>query len=176
MQMYKKKCRTYNAAPPDGKNRSGTDGMSRMARKTGTRTQNRTGGYGGTGKLAYLCVSKSSRNIMDTIERIARRNRLRAGRGHPRLAARGDMAVGRRRGATGRIAAVGPADEAPRHRLPHLFVAAAPGRELRGNGAAGSRSGRGSHRVPQPARNRRGVRRNGTRRTAIATATSGSST
>ena len=49
-----------------------------MARKTGTRTQNRTGGYGGTGKLAYLCVSKSSRNIMDTIERIARRNRLRA--------------------------------------------------------------------------------------------------
>ena len=69
------------------------------------------------------------------------------------------MAVGRRRGATGRIAAVGPADEAPRHRLPHLFVAAAPGRELRGNGAAGSRSGRGSHRVPQPARNRRGVRR-----------------
>ena len=52
--------------------------MSRMARKTGTRTQNRTGGYGGTGKLAYLCVSKSSRNIMDTIERIARRNRLRA--------------------------------------------------------------------------------------------------
>ena len=30
------------------------------------------------GKLAYLRVPKSSRNIMDTIERIARRNRLRA--------------------------------------------------------------------------------------------------
>lgn len=78
MQMYKKKCRTYNAAPPDGKNRSGAARTSRMARKTGTRTQNRTGGCGGTGKLAYLRVSKSSRNIMDTIERIARRNRLRA--------------------------------------------------------------------------------------------------
>ena len=35
-------------------------------------------GCGGTGKLAYLRVPKSSRNIMDTIERIARRNRLRA--------------------------------------------------------------------------------------------------
>ena len=57
---------------------AGRQKSQRHGRNVPHGAKTRTGAYGGTGKLAYLCVSKSSRNIMDTIERIARRNRLRA--------------------------------------------------------------------------------------------------